>query len=334
MVNAKILAHWYVTTRCNSRCKTCAIWSDARHACPESSLESRVKLVHQLKVLGFMSIDFTGGEPLLYPGLPTLLRAAREAGIMTWLTTNGLLYQKQAEDLRGLVSALSFSLDSPRGTVHNAIRGVKCFDAAIAGIKLATSLGEQPMIKATVCKENVADLEAFAGLAAKLGALIEFNAEFAYFGNPPLDDTGIAAIKKVARHPNVIISRPHLQFMLDGGNDPRRPRCPIGKNVIAIAPDNGIYDPCMHLALNRVPLVNGDLAATLEAMRASGSFEKAGRYSFCSGCTIPCYMEPSYYATVDKYFLPCYAGRLEYLAKRARLAVKNSTTRCTGKGTP
>lgn len=320
----KILAHWYVTTRCNSRCKTCTIWSDPRYACPESSLASRLGLLRQLKAMGFMSIDFTGGEPLLYPGLPALIKAARAAGIMTWLTTNGLLYPKHASALHGHVSALSFSLDSPRRAVHDAIRGVKCFDAAIRSIKLAVSLGEQPMIKATICKENVQDLDAFAALAAKLGALIEFNAEFAYFGNPPLDAGGIAAITRAARHPNVIISRPHLRFMLDGGNDARHPRCPVGENMIVIAPDNSLYYPCMHMTTGTVPLEHGSIAATLDGMRRSGALDRIGRFPFCQGCTIPCFMETSYYVTVDKYFLPCYSGRVEYLAKRARLALKNA----------
>mgnify|MGYP006301741529 CR=1 FL=1 len=317
--NAKVLAHWYVTTRCNSRCRTCSIWRDPSYNCSESILESKVQLLYQLKQLGFLSIDFTGGEPLLYPHLPDLLKQARNLGIMTWVTTNGLLYKKQALALKGLVSQLSFSLDSPISEINDRIRGIKHFKKAISAMKYAIGLGELPMIKATVCNENVGHLNKFAKLAQKLGVLIEFNAEFTYFGNEPLNKDGINEILKIRKHPNVIVSMPHLQFMKDGGNNPQRPKCHIGRNIIAIAPDNSLYYPCMHMNRKKIPLEKESIRKTLFNMNKKGLLDKIGRFSFCNKCTIPCFMEPSYYTQIDKYFLKCYLGRMDYLKKRMKL---------------
>jgi MoaA/NifB/PqqE/SkfB family radical SAM enzyme len=324
--DVKILAHWYVTTRCNSRCKTCSIWCDARYKCKESTIESRIDLLRQLKAMGFLSIDFTGGEPLLYPGLPALIRAARKKGIMTWLTTNSLLYPKYAKALAGNVTALSFSLDSPDPSTNDQIRGITHFKKAIEAMKLAIDLGETPMIKATICKENIDQLQDFADLARKLGVLVEFNAEFAYFGNAALDENGIKKIQAIKKHPNVIISQPHLQFMRDGGNNPCRPKCHIGHNMVVIAPDNKLYYPCMHLVQDKIPLKNGSIKDTLEQMHIDGLEQKIGKFPFCNGCTIPCYMESSYYTGIDKYFMSCYLGRVDYLKKRARLALINRMT--------
>jgi len=320
--DVKILAHWYVTTRCNSRCKTCSIWCDVRYKCKESTLDSRFALLQQLRAMGFLSIDFTGGEPLLYPGLPELIGVARKMGIMTWLTTNSLLYPKFARALAGNVTALSFSLDSPDPATNDRIRGIPHFKKAIHAMKLAIDLGETPMIKATICKENIDQLHDFADLARKLGVLIEFNAEFAYFGNDALDHTDIKKIQAF-KHPNVIISKPHLNFMLDGGNNPCRPKCHIGHNMVVIAPDNQLYYPCMHLVQDKIPLKNGSLKETLQQMHANGLAQKIGKFPFCNGCTIPCYMESSYYTGMDKYFVSCYLGRVDYLKKRARLAMIN-----------
>jgi MoaA/NifB/PqqE/SkfB family radical SAM enzyme len=319
----KILAHWYVTTRCNSRCKTCTIWCDVRYKCKESSLESRLNILKQLKAMRFISIDFTGGEPLLYPGLPTLIKMAHKMGIMTWLTTNALLYPKYADELRGVVTQLSFSLDSPYQKQNDAIRGIPHFKKAIKAMKLAISLGEVPMIKATICKENINDIQAFADLAQQLGVLIELNAEFAYFGNPALDRSGIDKILAIRGHPNVIISKPHLQFMIDGGNNPRQPKCHIGQNMVVIAPDNSLYYPCMHLVQERVPLKNGSIRETMTQMRSDGRVEKVGRFPFCRGCTIPCYMESSYTTNIDKYFASWFIGRLDYVKKRLSLGLAN-----------
>lgn len=321
--DVKVLAHWYVTTRCNSRCKTCSIWCDDRYTCEESSLASRLGILAQLKAMHFLSIDFTGGEPLLYPGLPALIKAAHERGIMTWLTTNSLLYPKYAEALRGTVTQLSFSLDSPYQERNDAIRGIPHFKKAIKAMKLAISLGEVPMIKATICKENVNDLQAFADLARRLGVLIEFNAEFAYFGNRPLDRAGIDKIRAIWHHPNVIISKPHLQFMIDGGNNPARPKCHIGQNMIVIAPDNSLYYPCMHMVQERVPLKDGSIRQTMHQMRIDGHGDRVGRLPFCRGCTIPCYMESSYSTNFDKYFPSWLHGRLTYVKKRLSLGLVN-----------
>nr|MDO8087961.1 radical SAM protein [Candidatus Sigynarchaeum springense] len=331
--DVKALVHWYVTTRCNSRCKTCSIWCDDRYKSEESSLESRLGLLEQLKAMRFLSIDFTGGEPLLYPGLPKLIQAAKKMGFMTWLTTNSLLYPKYAEALRGAVTQLSFSLDSPFPERNDEIRGIPHFKKAIKAIKLAMSLGEIPMIKATISKENVDDLQAFANLARKLGVLIEFNAEFAYFGNPALDRPGIGKIQAMKGHPNVIISKPHLQFMLDGGNNPRRPECHIGQNMIVIAPDNSLYYPCMHLVQEHIPLKNGSIRETMAQMRQDGHVEKVGRLPFCRRCTIPCYMEPAYTTNIDKYFVQWFAGRLDYVRKRLALQVANRFGAPREKGT-
>jgi MoaA/NifB/PqqE/SkfB family radical SAM enzyme len=330
--DVKVLAHWYVSTRCNSRCKTCSIWCDERYKCEESSLESRLAILRQLKSIGFISIDFTGGEPLLYPGLPTLIKTARKMGFLTWLTTNSLLYPKYAEELRGAVTQLSFSLDTPFIEGNDAIRGIPHFKKAIKAMKLAISLGEVPMIKTTVCQENVGELQAFAKLAQRLGVLIELNAEFAYFGNPALDRSGIDKILAMKAHPNVIISKPHLQFMVDGGNNPRRPKCHIGQNMVVIAPDNSLYYPCMHMVQERVPLKNGSIRETMEQMRLDGHFEKVGRLPFCRRCTIPCYMESSYTTNIDKYFASWFLGRLDYVRKRLSLGLVNKFASHATKG--
>ncbi|MHA1731851.1 MAG: radical SAM protein [Promethearchaeota archaeon] len=111
--------HWYVTTRCNSRCKACSIWSDPAYRSAESPLGERLAIIRQVKALGFKSIDFTGGEPLLYEGLPKLIAEGHRLGLFTSLTTNGTLYEKYAWELRGKLSSLSFSLDAADRETHD-----------------------------------------------------------------------------------------------------------------------------------------------------------------------------------------------------------------------
>ncbi len=315
--------HWYVTTRCNSRCETCTIWRDPKYKFPESPLSERMNLLFQLKKLGFKSIDFTGGEPLLYPGLPTLIRKARQLGFFTSLTTNGTLYERNALKLRGNVSALSLSLDAADQETHDTIRGIKCFSRVLRSIKLARTLGETVMLKTTVCNDHMDAIPPLLRLAQRYGVLIELNPEFSYFGNPRLTDQNIHKIQSWWQHPNVIVSHAHLQFVLDGGNNLRQPCCPVGTGVIVLAPNNGLFMPCMHYVQKVVPLQDLDLKKTLMSAAARAEIAKVGRYKFCDKCTIPCYFETMYYTQFTKYLPICLRSRGGYLKKRAVLAIKN-----------
>ena len=314
-----IHAHYYVTTRCNSRCITCDIWrKDEYRKTPESPLERRIALLRDLKGLGIKSIDFTGGEPLLYEGLPELIREAGRMGFVTALTNNGLLYPRYAEALRGSVTFLNFSVDSPRPDEHDRIRGIPCFDKVVSSIKLATSLGERVLIKHTVTDENYEDLPGMVDLARRLGVMVELSPEFTYFGNPGLDRDKVRALRRWFRHPNTYVNLAHLRFVLDGGNRAARPKCRVGRSVLVLSPDHALYFPCFHISRARVP-IEGSLKELLETEAVKREVEKVGRWPFCEGCDIPCYMDVSYFAEPDRYFFINLIGKGAFVAKRLRL---------------
>jgi MoaA/NifB/PqqE/SkfB family radical SAM enzyme len=271
--------------------------------------------------LGIISIDFTGGEPLLYPKLPLLIRKAHEMRFFTSLTTNGTLYLKHADALHGVVSALSFSLDGPDRLSHEKVRGIRCFNQAIRSILYARKLGEMVMLKTTVCNDTIDTIPALITLAQRLGVLIELNAEFSYFHNKQLQTQFIHQMFKWWKHPNVIISHAHLMFMKDSGNDVGHPKCRNGTKVIVLAPNNGIFYPCMHKVENVIPLQDGDLKKTLNSDKFQT--EWIGRHEMCQFCTIPCYFEPTYYTTIDKYWILSLWARIGYIRKRLYLTLKN-----------
>ncbi len=111
---------------------------------PYATLENVSANLRDLKAMGVKVVDFTGGEPLLHRQLPEFLDIARSLGMMTTVTTNGLLYPKYARALRGKIDMLHFSLDSPVEAEHNASRNVKCFDKVIESIAVAKAIGRAP----------------------------------------------------------------------------------------------------------------------------------------------------------------------------------------------
>ena len=100
--------------------------------------------------LGLENIRLTGGEPLLYPGLATLIRGIRAAGIPSIrLTTNGFLLERQAAQLKEAgLEAVNVSIDavdedvffqmSRRHSVERVIRGIDAALRAGLAVKLNT----------------------------------------------------------------------------------------------------------------------------------------------------------------------------------------------------
>ena len=138
-----ILCNYYLTYHCNAFCSFCHFGEHENfHRTPHASAQEVLRNLPALRTLGVRFIDFTGGEPLLYPQIDDVVSEAKALGFRTSITTNGLLYAKHAAALAGKVDLLHFSLDSADRTEHDALRGVPCFDAVMEGIDIAKKLGE------------------------------------------------------------------------------------------------------------------------------------------------------------------------------------------------
>ena len=74
-------------TGCNLRCSYC----DTTHAFAGGKPKTIPQLVDEFRVSGLSLVEVTGGEPLLQPGTPALLKALQTArsGVVVLLETNG-----------------------------------------------------------------------------------------------------------------------------------------------------------------------------------------------------------------------------------------------------
>ena len=194
-----ILCNYYLTYRCNAYCGFChfgdhAAFKGQKHA----DTRDVVRNIGDLKSLGVRFIDLTGGEPLLHPELDVIARAAKAAGMMTSVTTNGLLYPKYAERLRGIIDLLHFSLDSSDRGQHDAMRGIACFDAVLESLDIARELGETPDILFTVTRENYTQLEAVHELARSRNLLMLINPVFEYFRDEELPEEALREVERIA----------------------------------------------------------------------------------------------------------------------------------------
>ncbi len=178
-----------VIDRCNFRCTYCM---------PADSLQGRgvflplVKLLtdHEIErllrafvALGVEKVRITGGEPLVRPGLPALVKAiASIPGIRDIaLTTNGVLLPRLAEDLAEAgLQRITVSLDTlDEAVLHEMSGGKAKLDEILDGIAAAGKAGFGQLKINTVVQKGVNDhtiidlLDHFRG-TGHIVRLIEF----------------------------------------------------------------------------------------------------------------------------------------------------------------
>jgi len=307
-VTFPILCNYYVTTRCNAKCSFCNIHLKKGI---NANLHDVLANLESLKKLGIKFIDFTGGEPLVYPHLYEILRRAKELNFITTVTTNTILYPKMAEKLSGLIDLLHFSLDSLDPDEHNRIRGVECFNSVMQSIDIAKSIGERPDIIFTVSKDNIYQLRPMIKFAKKKRLILLINPVFSYYGNPHAGNDVLYKILSVASEPFVYVNRGIIHFMLKGGNSTSNPRCRGVTTTIAISPENSIYLPCYHKYTEKIAIEH-DLIKTYNSSRMAFFKDMQGKFPFCEKCTISCYFDPSFAYGIDYYFFLSQVSKIKY----------------------
>ena len=261
--------------------------------------------------MGVLYVDFTGGEPLLHPELPRLLKKAGELGLHTSVTTNCLLYPAKAEKLQGLVDLLHFSLDSADREQHDSLRGVKCFDKVMESIEIAVKLGERPDILMTVNRDNFDQIEPMHEIARKNKLMLILNPIFDYIDSNGPDRDLAEKLMTLKSRKYLYNNTAFLKMMLEGGNDPVKPRCRAVSATIVISPEGKQLLPCFHKAAEDLDLEGG-----IENARKTKTFrsalQKQGRYDFCWGCTINCYFDPSFLYKKDGLFIRSIMAKAKY----------------------
>lgn len=311
LVNHPVLCNYYLTYRCNASCSFCDIWEKPSSYVTLQNVESNLQ---ELKKMGVRVVDFTGGEPLLHRQLGSFLTIAKSLGLITTVTTNGLLYPKRAEELKGKVDMLHFSLDFFDQHQHNASRNVSCFQSVMDSVDLALELGEKPDILYTVTKQSLSQIHKAHQYCVTKGLVLILNPIFNYAGIAEQNDLNhqeLKELKKWGSQKNVFLNQAFLELRKDGGNQITHPVCKAGTNTVVISPENELITPCYHLGLSKFQ-IKGDLSKLWHSLEVKQERSKAGIDPKCQGCTINCYMQPSFATHLSKYFFKALPSTIKY----------------------
>ncbi len=281
--------YYYVRDVCASRCAYCNIWEN-RDDGSLTPLEEVKRHIDELAEIGVGLIDFTGGEPLLRKELPEILAYAKARGFSTIQTTDGTLYRRRAEELVGRIDFLHFSLDTVDREVYRKRRGVDRLPEVLAAIDRAHELGQPFDFLTTVDNTSLEAVPGVIGLAEQYGTRVSLNPIFSYFK----DEAGLSAsafdrLEEWSRRPSVYLNTDQLALIRSGGNRVAEPTCGAMTQNIVISQDGYLLLPCYHQTEERVKIGPDGIRAAMARTEQIAHLE--GRYDFCEGCTINCYMK-------------------------------------------
>lgn len=179
------------TRTCNLRCLHC--YSSSGPGEKESLDPSLVcDAIADAAGEGYNVLGVSGGEPLMYRPLRRILEHAVARGLLTTVTSNGMLLTKpKLKQLRGVTNLLAISLDGVPES-HNRMRNsARAFEVMAARLEDVRASGIPFGFIFTLTQRNVHELDWVAGFALQQGArLLQIH---------PLEETGRAR-KTLAGH--------------------------------------------------------------------------------------------------------------------------------------
>ena len=168
--------------------QACGQHSALRHASFRST-EDCLAIVDRMADHGLINFDITGGEPAMHPGLPDMVRRARQRGLGVRVITLGQFLMQRGGGRERLLDALLdagvtdflFSLHSATEQgFHEATRG--SLAKVLAAMDALDAVGFQYAANTVIHAGNVAELPAIAALSAARGVyhhnFIVFNAYY------------------------------------------------------------------------------------------------------------------------------------------------------------
>lgn len=144
-----------LTNRCDYRCVFCACPLNPKN---EMDTVQWTDTIRQLGRHGTLRIKFQGGEPTLRNDFSELCAAAKAAGIITSVVTNGGRISANPELLESL-DEIVLSLDSIDPKVHDRIRGAGALERALKTMDFALVAGKRVYVNMVACRWTYDDME-------------------------------------------------------------------------------------------------------------------------------------------------------------------------------
>jgi len=273
-----------------------------KSAADELSTEECRGLIDSLAKLGIKNIGWTGGEPLLREDLEDLIVYARRFGIISGITTNGILLNRgRVASLKAAgVNSLQISLDGSTPERNRHIRGarLKDFQLILDGLKMSLEAGLPVSLAMIIGRETMDDINDFVELARSLGVrlvrLCGFVPHGAATGNAVQERMSFTSRRdELAELVELLQEIDFPEIALDPAFGPLPPaydfhRCQAGILTFYVSSNGDIY-PCTALIDDRFKVGNVRHRSLLDIVGDPGmtevaSINHADIHGHCPGC--------------------------------------------------
>lgn len=283
-----------ITHRCNLQCVFCGYWKN--DPIGELSIEQIKGLMDRFVRLGTLSWGFTGGEPLIKPGVDKLIEHAVRKRLYANLVTNGTLLSEHLDAVRQL-NFVIVSIDGPLA-LHDSLRGQGVFTRTLDGISRARDFGV-PIVLQTILSGPLLREPEYRGLNSVLALAREHRCRIMF--QKLYDDPFLPGQQNDALHCEPAELLRGLQFLQRcREREPRLfyqsateliymredqlnhgPTCMAGLRFCMITPQ-GYLAPCIYKR-NRAVSVKGEILDDLKS-----ALKQLDRHHECH-CSNSCY---------------------------------------------
>ncbi len=292
---------WYLTNKCNAKCKYCDIPLREKKELPTNRV---LKLIDEMAKRGVLRIGFVGGEPLLRKDIDTIISHAKNKGLMVHLYSNGFLAKEHLKTIKKL-DGVFFSLDGPE-KIHDSMRGKGSHKKVMNAIKLCNKY-TPTFVTSVLTKKNINYISYMSELSKKENFLLNFQPVLQI---PSLSSdissyklsetelkkclTNILQLKK--SNSNIALSEVYLKRMLKRNSSTQKKgyqlgivKCWNGQAACHID-SNGDLFSCIHLN-------NKEKALNLKDNSFGKAFENVHSCS-CKTCNVTCSVEYNFWLSL------------------------------------
>lgn len=169
-LSAPVNVTWEVTYACNLSCIHC-LSDSGRKRKGELSTEQALRVIDQLAAQKVFQFNIGGGEPFMRPDFLDLMDYAHEKGMVTCISTNGTLIDKQiARRLDHPLVYIQVSLDGAEEASNDAIRGRGSYGKVLNALDHLRNRDIEVSINCVLTRRSYPELDKLVGLAASFDA--------------------------------------------------------------------------------------------------------------------------------------------------------------------
>lgn len=298
---------WHLTDRCNLRCSHCYQEGfTSRGELDLDTLKAMASRIFDALPDRRVSVNLTGGEPLLLPDLFGLIEHLHSYPSLDEVNiiTNGTVAEDGIiEKIAGLpkVSTLKISVESSDALTNDRIRGVGVLSRVKENMAIFRRTGKSIVLMVTLGRHNLASLEDTIRWAREDGLNGVIVERFVPLGRgkklidqvlSPRDwETASDAMARaggIGGTPGDLLPYRAFWLSMESCADPLRGAlCNLGDESMALMPDGTVY-PCRRLPITIGNILSDPFEAIMGRLGSYGPSEVRSRLTgdLCAACTV------------------------------------------------